>query len=326
MKTFDNEIFENYFNSRYDEPFSAGGKRSFGNESGEFGEYLRDAGLNDLTESKCAVLGIDIYRYSLFAEETQTSVPYVFHLLAMRAFNVCLMTEPFLFQKYRKGSFDESFEYFLKDYVDTGDGGFFIFETPLHAFIYAILFESMIRNYNTQRIFPKAGGLTQEILLRYALTYDTVYRYIDKKFPKLSNTYGTGLINCSRVLAKDKLNRCLIDENTYRWFIANTNGVESLRTMPFTALKSSDAFHGYEFGGENRSFCLPETRTLENRGIDRLDILKIGEIKSKNNIISVYNLHAQLPYRLPFFPKAGEDVQHFVVTLGNLNIIGISEE
>ena len=328
MNKFDNAFLESFFGCRYDEPYSFDHNRDAAADSVDMEEYRQKTDLGGMLKARKAVLGIDIYKYSQFREETQPVVPFVFHLLAMRAFNVCLMTEPFLFQKYRKAAFEESFNSFLETFVDTGDGGFFIFETPLHAFIFALIFESILRNYNTRTIFRKAAAFTKEILVRYTLTFDTVYRYTNELCPKFNNIYGTGLINCHRILSKDKLNRCLIDENTYNWFIANTNGIETLRSMPYTALKTSEYFKDYEFGADkqNLSFCLPAERTGQSKGIDRLDILKIGKIRSKNDILSVYNLHAQLSYHLPFRPKENEDIHHFVVTLGNLNTAGISEE
>ncbi len=328
MNKFDNAFLESFFDCRYDEPYNFDHSRSGARDAVDMEEYRQKTNLAGTLKAGKAVLGIDIYKYSQFQEETQPVVPFVFHLLAMRAFNVCLMTEPFLFQKYLKATFEESFNCFLETFVDTGDGGFFIFETPLHAFIFALLFESMIRNYNTRTIFHKAGAFTKEILVRYTLTFDTVYRYTNKTYPKFNNIYGTGLINCHRILSKDKLNRCLIDENTYKWFIANTNGVETLRSMPYMALKASEYFKDYEFSPDkqNMSFCMPSERAESNRGIDRLDILKIGKIRSKSDILSVYNLHAQLSYHLPFRPRENEDIHHFVVTLGNLNTAGISEE
>lgn len=52
-----------------------------------------------------------------------------------------------------------------------------------------------------------------------------------------SNFYGSAIINCARIISKDRLNRCLIDAETNKWFLHNTNGIETLTCLPFEGAK-----------------------------------------------------------------------------------------
>lgn len=290
--------------------------------------FAKLVGLEQLTQRKMAVLGIDIYKYSQYREDRQIVIPFVFQQLLKRTFKVCLATEPFLFQRYRKDTFEESLELFLESYIDTGDGGFLIFETPLHAVLFALYFEGILRNFNSRFIYEKLNCFVDSILLRYAITYDTVYRVESKAHNAFSNHYGTAIINCARVLSRDRLNRCLIDAPTNSWFLYNTNGIETLTCLPFEQLAKSADFEDYTFELEPcnaPSFCLPSKRTMDHPGIHRADVLKIGEIKAKTQVLSVYNLQLQFSYQLPFDSDgmAAIDRSYFTATLGNLNTEGI---
>jgi len=64
------------------------------------------------------VLGIDIYKYSQYEEVRQIVIPFVFQQLLERTLRVWLITEPFLFQKYRREEFDESLCEFLDNLID----------------------------------------------------------------------------------------------------------------------------------------------------------------------------------------------------------------
>ena len=87
------------------------------------------------------VLGIDIYQYSQYRSLEQSIVPFLFKLIYNEAVDLCMEKPGFIFQKYKKEDFREQF-------IDAGDGGFQIFQTPLHAIIFAIHFELFVRYYN----------------------------------------------------------------------------------------------------------------------------------------------------------------------------------
>lgn len=51
-----------------------------------------------------------------------------------------------------------------------------------------------------------------------------------------------------------------------------------------------------------------------------LDILKIGEIKSKLDILSIFSAHIQV-----LFTSRGKEFRKYHITLGNLNSSGLTE-
>jgi len=324
MKSIDFEALSEFFNCDVED---VAGAESFSMRPGAVASDDKFRELIDyesMASGKHAVLGIDIYKYSSYDFSRQIAIPFVFQQLLIRTFKVCLATEPFLFQKYAGNNFDKCLDRFLDKFIDTGDGGFIIFDTPLHAIIFALYFEAIVRNFNSRFIYGELSAFTDMVLLRYAVSYDTVYLLKNRKIKKFNNYYGPGIINCQRIISRDKLNRCLIDNETYKWFMFNARGIETLSYMPFGELKKSVAFEGYDFwsGAPGKaSFCLPDRRCMDRQGIHRVDVLKIGEINSKNTVLSIYNLHMQFSYQLPSVTPGGgaPDINYFTVTLGNLN-------
>ena len=135
--------------------------------------------------SQKAVLGIDIYRYSQFQKLEQTFIPYIFKTILDATTDICFKYEPFIFQKTSKDTIINSF-------IDTGDGGFLIFDTPLEAVTYAIYFESNLKRFNSKlSSLGKAKSIVGSLSLRYSLTYD--YIYFSNK-----NHYGASIINNAR--------------------------------------------------------------------------------------------------------------------------------
>ena len=156
------------------------------------------------------------------------------------------------------------------------------------------------------------GGIN----MRYAITYDKVYTFND-------NYYGRGIINNARILIKDELNRCLIDEHVHSWFTTNLDGVENLQIVTI-----DDIANIYEFSkGYDRKYLesgdeLFEIEPSRKYGIINSDILKIGNIQSKEASISVYNLHLQVTIRLVNDDDTSQ-TRLITVSLGNLNTTGI---
>lgn len=183
--------------------------------------------INPTKLSRQSVLGIDIYRYGMFRHLEQTLIPSIFKIFFDKTIQLCLQSNEFIFQYYDKKKIENSF-------ISTGDGGFLILDTPLHSVLFAINFEIVVRAYNSYHLFPKLRNIIGAISLRYAITYDALFSFDD-------NFYGSAIINNSRILDKDSLNRCLLDENTYNWFLTNIDGIENLQV--YTIQDVSNIFH-----------------------------------------------------------------------------------
>lgn len=250
-----------------------------------------------------AVLGIDIYQYSQYQTLPQMLIPHLFKQLYNDTVHNCLMFEPFIFKNTDK-------QLLLDNFIDTGDGGFQIFENPFQAITFAIYFQANVSRYNsihenTQNIFE----IIDEITLRYSLAYDSVY-----SFEK--NHYGPSIINCARIMSKDKLNRFLIDENTKKWFSKEFNGIENL---PFLEIQE-DFKHIGILNTDDDEVIDSIIFNKDDCKIYNVDLMKIGEIKSKLDILSIYNLRLQT---LMFSPSS--KYKKHAVTLGNLNSNGLTE-
>ncbi|NPD44238.1 MULTISPECIES: hypothetical protein [unclassified Lentimicrobium] len=259
--------------------------------------------------SRRAVLGIDIYRYGMFKHLEQTLIPALFKIFFEKAIRLCLESNQYVFQNYDKKAIEKAF-------ISTGDGGFLILETPLHAVLFAINFELVVRSYNAYHLFPKLRKIIGSIELRYAITHDTLFHFDD-------NYYGSAIINNARILNKDNLNRCLIDESTYTWFLINCDGIENLQVYTIHDIANVYDFQEYELKwidkGEN--LIIPPKKSRYD-GIINSDISKIGQIQSKEMYLNIYNLHIQVSMYIR--SDASQDKERLItISLGNLNTSGI---
>ncbi|MCF8234842.1 MAG: hypothetical protein K9G67_07430 [Bacteroidales bacterium] len=256
-----------------------------------------------------SVLGIDIYRYGLYKHFEQTLIPTVFKILFDKTIRLCLENNQFVFQKYDMKRIEQSF-------IGTGDGGFLILDTPLHSLFFAINFEILVRAFNAYHLYPKLRNITGSISLRYAITYDTIFSFDN-------NFYGTAIINNARILEKDTLNRCLIDENAYNWFLINIDGIENLQVLTIHELANILEFQDYDKEiirtGENEIIT---TKISRQSGVINSDILKIGQIRSKEISLNIYNLHLQVTIKA--FADTNKEIKRTItMSLGNLNTQGI---
>lgn len=259
--------------------------------------------LNGFVEKK-AVLGFDIYQYSQFASLKQSLIPHLFKKLYALTIKNCIENEQFFFAYNSKSDFE-------KKLIDTGDGGFQIFDSPFEAMIFSIYFQANIVRYNSgNKNLLDLYTLIGQINLRYSLTYDNVYNY-------KNNYYGPAIINCARIMSKDKLNRFLLDNNTIVWFNSEINSLETCMslepikdfpTIPiFSASFNEDTYKSILFSSKgNKIKCI--------------DILKIGEIKSKLDILSIFSVHLQV-----ILTSEGKSFKKYHITLGNLNSSGLVE-
>lgn len=256
-----------------------------------------------------SVLGIDMYQYSSYGEFEQTLIPFLFKILLDSTIKLCLKNHKFIFQKYNIYRIE-------KNFISTGDGGFLLLDNPLQSLLFASNFAVILRAYNAFHFYPKLRRIIGGISMRYAITYDKIYTFNN-------NYFGRGIINNARILAKDSLNRCLIDEHVHSWFTTNLDGVENLQIVTL-----EDVVNIFEFSKNyNRKFVEDNDEIFENEpsrkyGIINSDILKVGVIRSKETSISVYNLHIQVTIRLY---KDDDPRQNRLITvsLGNLNTTGI---
>lgn len=269
------------------------------------GEYI-----NLRSFAKRAVLGIDIYRYGMYKHLEQVLIPPLFKILFEKAIRLCLENNQYVFQTYTKQRIE-------KNFISTGDGGFVIFDTPLHALFFAINFEMVIRAYNSYHLFPKLRNIIGSLSLRYAISYDTIFRFDH-------NYYGSAIITNARILNKDTLNRCLIDQSTYDWFLISIDGLENLQVLTINDIANIYEFLDFDkkWIGEGVNEILDTNADNRRTGIINSDVLKVGQIQAKETLVNIFNLHLQISMKIYSDAKV-ESKRTITVSLGNLNTSGI---
>jgi hypothetical protein len=260
----------------------------------------------DFIENK-SVLGIDIYKYSEYPADIQVYVPVLFNSLYDLTVDNCLKKENYFFQMY-----ETTLVLFKNKFISTGDGGFQIFDDPLQSILFAAYFQLNVQRFNSGSLISiyrdNLFKIVGRIELRYAITYDKIYSY-DMNF------YGPSIINNARILAKDHLNRMLIDFPSLFWFDKNINTIGNILTMKRDDFAVIEYFKSYET--DKTSLLFDQTGPNKIRSVD---ILKIGVIKSKNTILEIHNLRIQFNLEIP---QSRNGYTGFLVTLGNLNTQGI---
>jgi len=261
--------------------------------------------ITDNEENKVAVLGIDIFKYSKYYYEEQKLIPIIFRYLVKETIENCFNLETSFSAFYDR-------DRILNDIIDTGDGGYFVFMNPIDAIVFSIYFNANLHSYNSFHAYPKLRKFIGPLTLRYAITYDKLYT-IDNRY------FGPAIINNSRIMGCDKLNRLLIDSKTYEWFLLKTNGIENI-----TVLNSDNIFSIKSKAGliqekfKTLVFQLQDCEpVLQNVFCQKLDKVSIKEDK-----FDIYNLIIQT--RLFFFDD--DDISKNAIlttTIGNMNCNGI---
>jgi hypothetical protein len=276
-------------------------------------EEIKAIGRNSST-----VVGIDVYHYSQFAVEKQMFVPHLFDLVYDESWHLIKQNYAFIFQQYGR-VIELEREKFLdqnKYFINVGDGGYQILETPLHGVIYILTFATILRLYNADRFMRKMHAKIGDLEVRYVMTFDDVYRYRD-------HFYGSGIINNSRILARDTLNRFIVDQNVYNWFMTNTVGIENLMSLSLSDIKDIEAFKDYDTSkitsGHN-ALIPPQGESKPDDGFKSIDVQKIGKVLQKSMELDIYNLHMQA---LIHYQNLFQQEQLFSVSIGNLNTHGI---
>lgn len=260
---------------------------------------------NEFTYEK-VVLGIDVYKYSQYPRTEQIFIPVIFEkLYSDTVFNIC-KHEPFLFDSYGKSPRD-----FKSRFISTGDGGFQIFDNEIQAITFALYFQMLLKRFCTgggiSNITKNLFKIVNSIDTRFAISRDMIYSY-------KGNFFGPSIINNSRILSKDNLNRFLIDANSIKWLSHNINAPENLLVLDKKSLLQTEYFGQYN--GEMKSMLFDESGKIIT-----LDLLKVGKITAKDTKLDVFNLHIQA--------KLDINVDHhqystYIITLGNLNTSGIN--
>ena len=233
--------------------------------------------LSTTKDTECSILGIDIYKYSKFDYEKQKLIPFIFSLLINEANRNFLQYESFL--NYGKKQLEQ-------EMIHTGDGGFLIFRNPIEAVLFVLFFN---------------------IYVQYAITYDRLYK-INSKF------YGPAIIKNARIISKDRLNRFLIDDKSYTWFLMKTNGIENIPIIRLKELK-----HIFIIDEKlNEGYLLEDSE--KEPGIQHVFCQKLGNINVKEDDFDIYNLTIQSIITVE--SDDGSQKLRITSTAGNMNCNG----
>jgi hypothetical protein len=200
------------------------------------------------------------------------------------------------------------------EFISAGDGGFFVFDTPLHAFIFNTSFHAALRIFNTGHKFPRLSQFIGEIVIRSAITYDNIFYYEN-------NAYGKGIITNARILSKDRLNRFLIDNNVYNYFTRFFNGIE---TLPIITKENVKRILKIE--GDFQSTYFPnsdnpaEEKQKTYYPIRNINIQKVEDLFEKEAQLTLYNIEVQIELHLnELFSHS--DHNNYIFTVGNTNTL-----
>ena len=277
--------------------------------------------IEELLKDKHTVLGFDIYRYSQYERKRQPFLPHLLEKIYGQTWQLITENFEYIFQKYNCIT-NRSGELKAQDYyIDMGDGCFQIFESPIHAVIFVLVFGTILQLYNSGRFMPKLHSRIGNMFVHYALTYDNIYKYNRKE---KTNFFGAGIINNARILSKDKLNRFLIDDSAFKWFLTSITGIENLMSIGLKNLAKLSEFSSYDIEkmkkGQNALIGV-DNKMLSLEGIKSLDVQKIGTIKEKQSEIDIYNLHLQAT--IEYSPFLSRQSHVFTISVGNLNTSGL---
>jgi len=277
--------------------------------------------IRQITESKAAVVGIDIYRYSQYPTEKQMFIPHLYDLIYDETWHLIKQNYSFLFQEYGD-VIDLNPDQHIKHkayFISTGDGGYQIMPTPVHGIIFILTFATILRLYNADRFMRKLHAKIGNIEVRYAMTLDEIYRYRE-------NFFGAGIINNGRILGKDRLNRFLIDQNVHDWFLTRTFGIENLMSLSLEDLKNIQEFAAYDdakLNTGNNALILNRSDQMSREGFKSIEVQKIGKVRQKQTLLDIYNLHMQA---LIHYQNLFKQEAIVTVSVGNLNTVGIGND
>ncbi|KKL66668.1 hypothetical protein LCGC14_2142680 [marine sediment metagenome] len=96
--------------------------------------------IQKLIEKKHTVVGIDIYQYSSFPPNRQVFIPHLFEQIYNKTWELITQNYSFIFQDYHKFTDIRKKEGIAPQeyFISTGDGGYQILETPIHAILFIL--------------------------------------------------------------------------------------------------------------------------------------------------------------------------------------------
>lgn len=274
-------------------------------------DQIEQLSINNIEYNERSILGYDIYEYSQYELSKQSLIPFVFDLLYKETKTFCL--------RYARSLFDVND--FDNNLISTGDGGFIIFQNPLQCVVFNTLFLGLLQTFNSCSFYPKLREFIGPLTIRSCVTTDKVYHYEN-------NYFGRAIITNARIISRDKLNRFLIDENTYQWFLKNLNGIENIPEVTYEDICNINVVKNISEPGT--LFFYKEADLLKithNRHMPKFKnchIQKIGIVTAKKNTVSVYNVELQA-YMYYVDENDHNKGKSFTVTVGNLNCTGIGE-
>jgi hypothetical protein len=249
------------------------------------------------------VLGVDIFEYSKMEDAKQFYVPYIVQNMFDLTIENLLKKESMFFQK------KELDEIILRK-IDTGDGFFILLDNPLKALIFLFHFCVQIELILTRNSLSGLMKCVNDYTFRYSISTGGTYFYNNKY-------YGESIIKCSRILSLDKLNRFLIDKESYFWFYNNSDGLDTLRM--YTSKKIKEHSVSLVVDEKGKSLIFPEI--TDELPIINTIIQKIGNVQSKKDIVDVYSVFIQLRIK---YVLGDEREAPLVISIGNLNSSGLS--
>lgn len=268
-----------------------------------------------LGKTSYCVVGIDILGYSQYKFSQQAYIPVLFDLLLDEAIKHARESEYLTFNAYTAEAIRERF-------IPTGDGGFLVLKNPLEGLLFSLTFAAILHLYNAHSFYPGLRYSLGPVRVRYCLTHDKVYKY-------RKNYFGPGIITNARIMSRDKLDRCLVDENIISWFLEKINGIESLRVFTIRDLIRKMQFNPFNQLPEGQNYFMSSiiSDDLKEDNVPRilsLSTQKIGIITAKDQPLNVYNLYIQLAksYNDESNPSMRDN---YVINLGSLNTSGLND-
>lgn len=262
-----------------------------------------------------AVLALDTLGYSKRDLEAQILIPLILRDIHRQTQAVLCENEAFLFDPGEQ-----------IPRIDTGDGGFLIFNTPLHALLYAAWFQVTIRLFNSYRLTPQVRHIIGPVTVRYALDFGSLVQIAPtQEDPGENHFYGPAIINAARVIGKDKLNRFLLTAPVVEWFLRTFTGLETLQSLAaeeIAHIMTTSGWIAANRGVVNHSSLLGNYKD-KHYGISACDVQQIGAIETKDRMIDVYNVHMQVRAALHTRDAADPREIKVTVTVGNQNPSGL---
>jgi hypothetical protein len=244
----------------------------------------------------------------------QVLLPFLLSELHANTVEKLIKHEPYIFEDYLQEDIPR---------IDTGDGGFIIFNNPLCGLLYTIYFQFNLDLFNTYHVTPEFRDLIGSIEVRYSMAYD-------KLFKSENNFYGPSIINSARINSKDKLCRFLIDQNSKDWFTEYFNGIENICQLNDVEVKNI-LFKAFNLSKGELIYKVSSIFTKhkdKHWGIKNINLIDIGKIQSKDQIIYIYSLHLQILFAMLHPNSNGNEIDKDVKitsTLGNLSTVGLGE-